>query len=288
MAIPNKPYVETPIKYYGGKTNLLPELLPLLNSSKHPTFVSLFTGGGAAEFAKNPQPVEIWNDTLSALNNFYEVVKTPYLSKLLLSRLNRSAYSEHWYKHAKFLYKKYRKAYPTKSKQKIEFAWATYWMCNATFAGGILKGFAFSSSRNQAYTHRYKVSIYDVDALANRMTNVTIMGRDALEVYKLFNKPNTLFYADPPYYNSDCGHYGGYSIEDFTNLLAGLENCKGDFILSSYPSDILKEYSDRNKWYTKTITQVLNVRTPNKTHKQECITTNFDPMKATNETIPLF
>jgi len=42
------------------------------------------------------------------------------------------------------------------------------------------------------------------------------------------------------------GHYEGYSKEDFKELLDRLSEIKERFLLSSYPSEILSEYSQRN------------------------------------------
>ena len=46
------------------------------------------------------------------------------------------------------------------------------------------------------------------------------------------------------------GHYKGYTISDFENLLQLLSSIKGKFMLSSYPSQILNQYVSRNNWKT--------------------------------------
>ena len=52
-----------------------------------------------------------------------------------------------------------------------------------------------------------------------------IMSRDSAASY---------FYLDPPYLNSDMGHYDGYSREDFEALLKLLSEIQGKFLLSPY------------------------------------------------------
>jgi DNA adenine methylase len=54
-------------------------------------------------------------------------------------------------------------------------------------------------------------------------------------------------YIDPPYYNADMGHYGGYTLDDFERLLQVLTSIKGKFMLSSYSSDILSSYAERTQ-----------------------------------------
>lgn len=268
----------TPIKYYGGKSLLLPEILPIINAVKCRTFVSLFTGGGAVEIAKNPHPVEMINDINHGMTNFYEVCSKHHTCKMLAKKLRATCYSEKVYHKAKVYYKHYSKKYPTTLKESVRFAWAVYYMCNGTYAAGILKGFAFASQSNHARTFYRRIASFNPNALVERLRHITIFNRDAVKLYHMTNKTDTLFYADPPYFNSDCGHYAGYSLKDFTDLLDGFTKCKGYFVLSCYDSDIINEYIINYSWFVKKMDMHLNVRTPNKTRKTECIVANYDFM----------
>lgn len=273
------------IAYYGAKSNLRSILLPVLNNDTSTTFVSLFTGGGILESQKKPHKVEVWNDTLHGITNFYWTFQAPELKTVLMRKINATCYSEIHYRNSKHIYNKFKKSPPTKNKDKIDFAWATWCQCNMTFSAKINGGFAFSNKRcsPDAFFKR-KLALNE---FTERIKKITIMNRDATEVYKLFNKPDTLFYADPPYIGSDCGHYKGYTEADFVNLLTGFINCKGRFILSSYPSDILKKFSSENNWRTMKIDQPISAghKDTRTIHlKTEIITTNFE----TDGTISLF
>jgi len=70
---------------------------------------------------------------------------------------------------------------------------------------------------------------------------------------------NSFFYCDPPYFNSDCGHYDGYSEQDFENLLVTLSKIDGKFLLSSYPSDLLLKYAKANGWHIWSVEQNVTV-----------------------------
>jgi len=80
-----------------------------------------------------------------------------------------------------------------------------------------------------------------------------------------------------PYFNSDCGHYNGYSVEDFENLLKLLSSIKGKFLLSSYPSPILQKYAKENGWFMWSVEQgvTINNKSGYIKRKTECITANF-------------
>src|SRR5690606_40110212 len=89
-----------------------------------------------------------------------------------------------------------------------------------------------------------------------------------------------IYYCDPPYFNSDCGHYDGYSKEDFEVLLQTLQACEGKFLMSSYPSDILADYTKQNGWYTLSVEQSVSVASGTSTKrgkkKIEVLTANYD------------
>lgn len=92
---------------------------------------------------------------------------------------------------------------------------------------------------------------------AKRLEQTQIECRDALDVIRLTDSKDTFFYIDPPYYNSNMGHYKGYSKEEFEKLLKALSEIKGKFLLSSYPSEILDKYNKKHKWQTKEIDKQL-------------------------------
>jgi len=108
---------------------------------------------------------------------------------------------------------------------------------------------------------------------ARRLERTSIFCRDALNVIKSTDRKTTFHYVDPPYFNADMGNYDGYTLEDFKSLLDTLEKIEGKFMLSTYSSDILKEYVERNGW--KMIEIDMHRSAGNGT-KTEVITMNYD------------
>ncbi len=98
---------------------------------------------------------------------------------------------------------------------------------------------------------------------------------DALYIINSRDNDKAFFYVDPPYYNSNCGHYDGYTIEDFEMLLKRLSGIKGKFLLSSYPSDILSEFSGKYGWYTRKVEQLVSVNKGSGKAKTEVLTANY-------------
>jgi DNA adenine methylase len=96
-----------------------------------------------------------------------------------------------------------------------------------------------------------------------------------LRIIEMRDRTTTFFYVDPPYFNSNMGHYSGYTENDFENLLKALASVKGKFLLSSYPSPILDKYIAENNWQMKAVPMPV-MASKNRKEKIEVLTANFD------------
>ncbi|GHV90433.1 hypothetical protein AGMMS50268_09360 [Spirochaetia bacterium] len=86
------------------------------------------------------------------------------------------------------------------------------------------------------------------ESIAIRLQNVQIECCDALKIIRSRDVPDGFFYLDPPYPDTDQGHYDGYSSEDFRNLLETVSKIEGKFLLSSFRHEALAEYVEKYKW----------------------------------------
>ena len=256
--------MQTPISYYGGKQNLVSEILPLI--PQHLQYVEPFTGGGAIFFAKNKSKNEVINDIDGRLTNFYRVCQTQYNE--LAPMIKGTAHSEIEHKRSSEMLK-------NGNATGVELAWALWVQTNMSFGTQIFGGFAFSERGEGKKTANKRDRF--TEAYAKRLRNVEIFERDAVELIKLKDSENTFFYCDPPYVSSDCGHYKGYTKEDFVRLLDTLKNIKGKFLLSSYPEPDLMDYRKNCNWNFKDKNQTVAVTGKRKESKKkiECLTWNY-------------
>jgi len=258
---------KTPITYYGGKLNLLSELLPLI--PEHRIFTEAFFGGGALFFAKPPSEAEVINDTNNMVVNFYEMVKTDF--DQLKAKIEATLFSRATYTVAFTIYRM------PHLFGKLQQAWAFYIATNMGFSCQIGSwGYDKYGKRVKAFRNR-KLSFNK--EIHERLENTTIENNDASKVIQSRDAVDAFHYVDPPYINSSQGHYGGYTEIDYRNLLNTLESVKGKFLLSSYPSKILDEYTQRNGWFTKTFDKPLSARKSVKNipraRKVEVLTANY-------------
>lgn len=259
--------MQTPITYYGGKQRLVSTILPLI--PEHTSYIEPFAGGAAILFAKPKSKVEVINDTNSEVVLFYKVVKTKFAK--LQKEIRATLHSRELHRKAKFIY-----AHPHVFTD-IERAWALW--VNSVMSYSSILGSTWSCGFDSATSEKKVLSkkLSFTKELADRLELVQIESRDALEVVLARDSPQAFFYLDPPYVGTSCGHYGGYTRDDFEKLLQTLSKIKGKFLLSSFPSDLLEKYSRKYKWKTKTMEMSLSVPGARKNGRKkiEVLTANY-------------
>lgn len=257
--------MRTPITYYGGKQTLLKYLLPLI--PPHKLYCEPFFGGGAVFFAKPKSEVEIINDVNGEVVNFFKVVKTKFSE--LQKEVHGSPHSRELFKRAKAIYD-----FPDMFTD-VQRAWAFWILTNQGFAGMIGSwGFGKTASKEKAVATKRDTFIKDY---ADRLRTVQLEHNDALKVIDRCNDKQSFIYCDPPYINSDQGHYEGYSSAEYEELLKRLAKFKGKFLLSSYPSTLLSKYIKKYKWKVKRVKKAVAVTKLTDKQKIEMIVMNYDP-----------
>lgn len=259
--------MKTPITYYGGKITLLSKILPLI--PKHRIYTESFFGGGAVFFAKESSESEIINDTNNMVVNFYAVCKTDFEN--LKAKVEATLFSRATYSVALTMYRM------PHLFSTLQQAWAFYIATNMGFACKI-GSWGFDKYGKRLKTVQNKKIRFDED-IPKRLLNTQIENNDACKVIETYDTKDAFHYVDPPYFNANMGHYDGYTEADYRKLLETLSNIKGKFLLSSYPSDILDEYTQKNGWHTVTVDKPLvasnGANEKNRKRKIEVLTANY-------------
>lgn len=259
--------MKTPLTYYGGKQKLAERIISMI--PEHRIYCEPFFGGGAVFFAKPPAEIEVINDTNGELINFYKILKTDY--KKLAKEIKATLHSREEHQTAEVVLK-----HP-KLFSEIRRAWAIWTLANQSFAsmlGGTWRCDLKDNSTAKRLNNKRNNFTEDY---AKRLEQTQIDNRDALKVIELWDTKDSFFYCDPPYFNSNMGHYRGYSEQDFENLLQKLSEIKGKFILSSYPSPLLEKHTKKYKWNTVKIEGIpVSVSLGKLKMKTEVLTTNYN------------
>lgn len=259
--------MKTPISYYGGKQKLVSTILPLI--PQHTTYTEPFVGGGAVFFAKPKSDVEVINDTNKALVTFYRVAQTDFTS--LEKEVRITLHSRAAHKDASVIYN------APHLFNDVKQAWAVWTLAAQGFSSIIDSTWGYDIKKRTTSKKIMNKRESFTEEYAIRLQDVQIECTDALRIIESRDSEKTFHYVDPPYVNSDCGHYDGYSWEDFDMLLKKLAKIKGKFLLSSYPSDMLTAYTKKYGWAQKTVSMDVTVNNKSGVRKKktEVLTANY-------------
>ncbi|WP_010177571.1 DNA (cytosine-5-)-methyltransferase [Aquimarina agarilytica] len=261
-----KTNLKTPITYYGGKQNMAKLIISLIPD--HNLYCEPFVGGAAVFFAKPPSPVEVLNDLNGEVVNFYQVCKTAY------NKLNKKIQAT---PHSRKLHAETAQVLKEADQHKpLDRAWAFWVQTNMSFSSKMFGGYAYERKSNSTVKRLFNKKMNFTSEICKRLDFVDLEANDALKVIESRDTKDSFFYIDPPYFNSDMGHYGDYSKTDFLKLLTVLGKIKGKFLLSSYPSAVLDKFTDKFKWTQWSKDSKVAVSKKATKTKTEVLTANYD------------
>ena len=219
------------INRVGGKAYLSQWLCSFL--PEHTLYCEPFAGGAKLFFAKKPSLVEILNDLDNNLVNLYRCIQNAEKRQKLINILNETPYSRSVFQNWKYG--------DEMTLNDIEKAGRYFFLCKASFAGDVERGgFGIPSKgtgRNPART--FRTAIDSLDIIADRLKNVVIECLDYSDCIQRYDSPNTLFYVDPPYLNTE-DYYGKgcFTLEDHHKLAELLHNIKGHAMITHYSNEL--------------------------------------------------
>ena len=257
--------MKTPITYYGGKQRMLKHILPLIPN--HTLYTEAFCGGAAVLFAKEPVEAEVINDINSELINFYWVAKHCYPK--LKEKIDATLHSRETHAHAKYI-----------SDNPIFFtpidrAWAIWCLSKMSFASKLNGPFGYDfKGKVPIKVKNSKINF--TEEICKRLENVTIENQNALKIISRYDRDTAFHFMDPPYFNSNCGHYEGlFNEEHLQQLLTLLKELKGKFMLTMYPYDKIEELAAEQHWTIHKIKRTLSASKTSRKKQEEWIVCNY-------------
>lgn len=218
------------LKWPGGKSRILNWLLPLFPREGVRTFVDLFGGGGAVILNVQPRyPVEIYNDRDGCAVRFFRVLRTQPDELIRRLRLTPHSRSE------------FQRARTETGHDEVERARLFFVLVEQSILARRHSWVTGVHTAAHAVSQRNIVD--QLDAVAERLREVTIENQDALRLIEKTDGPRTLFYADPPYPERARKVYGEYGDLDMSDadhraLAAALRGIKGRAVITGYENDL--------------------------------------------------
>ena len=165
----------------------------------------------------------------------------------------------------------------------MERAWAFFIQTNLSSQNIIGSGYAYDKTTDtqcKLVSFNNKKNLRK--AYMERLSHTAIMNRDAVDILKKFDSEVAFAYCDPPYFNSDCGHYKGYAAADYLRLLDVLTTFKGKWLLSSYPNALAEDWAkERGFTVIKKEMRISagNLKDTKQKTKTEMLILNYEPIQ---------
>lgn len=226
-------------RYPGGKFTLAKWVIS--HFPGHETYVELFGGAASVLLQKQRSQGEVYNDINGDVVNVFRILRNDEMARKLTSKLLLTPFS----------YDEYKAAFdPTedpieKARQMIFRSYAgigsdSLFRPNAGYRGLVNRQSGVTPATPWAeFPH-------EISKFVERLRGVSIENRDATRLIKLYDRPRTLFYVDPPYVMSTRSsksvmYENEYSDQQHRDLAAALRNITGMAIVSGYTCELYDE-----------------------------------------------
>jgi len=206
------------IPWIGGKRKLAEHILPLF--PKHQCYVEPFCGAAAIFFLKPPSEVEVLNDINGDLVNLYRVVRH-HLEELYKQFKWALTSRQNW---------EWLKSTPPETLTDVQRAARFLYLQKLAF-GGKVDGQSFGTS----VTSRPRFNIFTLEQdLADahyRLAQTTIEHLSWRKVIEKYDRPGTLFYCDPPYWQTE-GYGVPFPWEEYVEMARLAKTIMGQMLIS--------------------------------------------------------
>ncbi|MDO9081185.1 MAG: DNA adenine methylase [Desulfuromonadales bacterium] len=205
------------IPWIGGKRRLAKHLLPLFPT--HSCYVEPFCGAAALFFLKEPSPAEVINDINGDLVNLYRVVQyhlDEFVRQFRWALVSREIY-------------KWSKLTPGEIQIDIQRAAKFYYLQKLSF-GGKVDGRTFGTSVSPPRLNLLRLE-EDLSQAHLRLSRVTIEHLSWHQCVLKYDRPDTLTYLDPPYWQTE-GYGVDFPFDQYIVMAETMRSMKGKAILS--------------------------------------------------------
>lgn len=261
--------------WYGGKFSHLDWLLPLLPACHH--YCEPFAGSAAVLLNRETSPVETYNDIDGEVVNFFRVLRDEHealIRAIALTPFSREEYHQAIYEGSENIsaVERARRFYVRARQTRTGLAqtaslgrWAN---CKNTSRAGM-----------SGVVSRWLGGVQALDSIAERLLRVQIENRPAVDVIRLYDSPDTLFYCDPPYLHATRGDAKAYGFEmdeaQHRELARTLNACQGKVAVSGYEHPLMDELFEPDRWCkTRGADKTIH---STKGSRVEVLWTNYNP-----------
>ena len=262
--------------YPGGKTSYVDEIVRQF--PEHRRYVEPFGGSAAVLLNKPTSYIEVFNDLNSDIVHFFETVRER--KEDLQEWLRRTPFSRE-------LHEQWGRAFyqGKRPDDDLERAGRWYYLRYTQYGGKVdrFSGFKTSIKRNEARSLRGATA--HLDEVVARLQNVILENQDYQEVVDRYDRPDTLFYFDPPYIETTYNYYGTgeFDHEQLAEILTDLDGywiCSYGDLPPELKARLIGNRREGGSWTVQRFTAHYSLDTEEGEKRDEAdehLVMNFDP-----------
>lgn len=209
--------------YIGGKRNLSKRLVERIAAVPHRLYVEPFVGMGGVFFRRTSRPrAEVINDISSDVATLFRLLQRHYQQFLDVLKWQIASRAE------------FERLIATDPSTLTDLERAARFLYLQRLAfGGKVTGRNFGVDHGQGARFDLTKLVPMLEEVHERLAGVVIERLPYAQLFVRYDRPDALFYLDPPYWGCE-GDYGAgvFSAADFDRLRGILERIKGRFIMS--------------------------------------------------------
>ena len=114
-----------------------------------------------------------------------------------------------------------------------------------------------------------------IERASRRLRDVVITNRDFEDSIRAIDRPDTLHYCDPPYFETEKMYAAEFSLDDHYRLHEALRNCKGPRVISYNDCDFTRELYD--DYYIMRFERQNSMSQTKGAVFKELVITSYDP-----------
>lgn len=228
MQAPDRPL----LRYPGSKYRIAQWIIS--HFPKHKIYVEPFGGSGAVLFQKPVSKVEVYNDLDKEIVNVFRVLRDESKAEQLIKQIFLTPYSrtEH-------------EGLFEVTGQPVEDARRFVVRSIMNIAKGPYAKSGFDTRINDDFYISRLNFFKDYPGLLQqfirRLKNVVVECRDFRDIINQFDRPETLFYCDPEYINTDAIYSPDFNKSDHVDLITMLREVRGMVVISGYDTHLYRD-----------------------------------------------
>jgi len=215
--------VHPPAPYLGGKRFLAPLICSRIAEVDHALYAEPFVGMGGVFFRRDRRPkAEVINDRNGEVVNLFRILQRHYAAFMDHLKFQLTSRRE---------FERLSKTDPSTLTDLERAARFLYLQLHAY--GGKVQGQNFGVAPERPA--RFDLSQVGpiLEEIYERLTPVTIENLDWADLIDRYDRPETLFYLDPPYWGNETDYLpSGFGRDDFARIAERLGRLRGRAIVS--------------------------------------------------------